>query len=160
MSTYRVHKGKENPYVMLDKTSVNDSSLSWKAKGILVYLLSKPDDWRVIESDIVKHARDGRDSVRAGLRELERAGYIVRAQEHGQDGKFQMVSYEVYERPQLVSQYLVVLEKPSTENPSTVKTRVMSASISKDKEPWLDHPQWNAAIRASEIERKEEAECQ
>lgn len=122
MSTYRVRKGKENPYVMLDKTSVNDSSLSWKAKGILVYLLSKPDDWRVIESDIVKHARDGRDSVRSGLRELERSGYIVRAQEHGQDGKFQPVAYEVYERPQLVSQYLVVLGKPSTDFPSTVDT--------------------------------------
>lgn len=120
MSIYRVHKCRENPYVMIDKFSINDSCLSWKAKGILSYLLSKPDDWIVYEKDIIKHARDGRDSVRAGLVELEKAGYIHRETLRGDRGKFLGKAYEVFERP-LVGSLLVGAGFPSPENPSSVK---------------------------------------
>ncbi len=40
----RVNK-RSNPYVVIDKTALNDDRLSWKAKGVLCYLLSLPDDW-------------------------------------------------------------------------------------------------------------------
>ena len=100
MATFRIQKNRENPYVMLDKFSVNDSALSWKAKGLLAYLLSKPDDWQVYERDIIAHARDSRDSVRAGLKELEAAGYIVREQVRNHRGRFAAKRYQVFERPQ------------------------------------------------------------
>lgn len=122
MSIFRVQKNHENPYVMLDKFSVNDSGLSWKAKGLLAYLLSKPDDWQVYERDVIAHARDSRDSVRAGLKELEAAGYIQRAQARNESGRFAEKEYRVFERP-LVGHSLVGGDSPATENPSTVKTR-------------------------------------
>ena len=43
----RVRK-RPNNFVMLDKTFLEDDRLSFKAKGILAYLLSKPDNWKVI----------------------------------------------------------------------------------------------------------------
>lgn len=118
---------RENPYVMIDKFGLNDERLSWKAKGLWAYLLSKPDDWQIYESELIKRAKDGRDSVRTALRELEKYGYISRRQTRNEDGSFGSMEYIVYERP--ITENLddesgdgkSVYGKtdPSTENPST-----------------------------------------
>jgi hypothetical protein len=84
---------------MINKGLVNDQELSWKAKGILVYLLSKPDDWKVIEKDIIKQSKDSRDSVRSGISELIKAGYIIRSENRNRDkkGRLNTYNYDVYE---------------------------------------------------------------
>lgn len=99
MSVYRIRKDRNNPYVMINKTFVHDERLSYKAKGILLYLLSRPDDWQVYEIEIMKHAKDGRDSVRGGIKELIEAGYIDRAQKRDENGKFVGYNYDVFEVP-------------------------------------------------------------
>ena len=114
---------RENPYVMIDKYGLNDERLSWKAKGLLAYLLSKPDDWQVYERDLIKRATDGRDAVRSTLRELESFGYLSRRQIRGENGSFGHMEYIVYERPfeeeNTVNGKSVHGENPLTENPST-----------------------------------------
>ena len=40
----RVQK-RPSSFVMMDKSFLEDTRLSYKAKGILAYLLSKPDNW-------------------------------------------------------------------------------------------------------------------
>lgn len=92
-------KKRENPYVQIDKSIVDDPKITWKAKGILIYLLAKPDDWEVYAADIVKHAIDGRDAVYSGLNELIAAGYIGRTDVRGEAGKFCGKIYEVHEIP-------------------------------------------------------------
>jgi len=64
----------------MHKGFLEDPILSYKAKGILAYLLTKPDDWEVRVSDLINHARDGRDSVYAGLKELSECGYYRKVQ--------------------------------------------------------------------------------
>jgi hypothetical protein len=116
---------RENPYVMIDKFGLNDERLSWKAKGLLAYLLSKPDNWQIYERELIKRSKDGRDSVRAGLRELEKFGYISRRQLRNEDGSFSSMEYIVYERPIEITRIEDANEKsfdnnePQTENPST-----------------------------------------
>ncbi|GMK49139.1 hypothetical protein PghCCS26_62690 [Paenibacillus glycanilyticus] len=114
---------RENPYVMIDKYGLNDDRLSWKAKGLLAYLLSKPDDWQIYERDLIKRSTDGRDAVRAGLRELETNGYLSRHQMRGENGSFGTMEYVVYERPIVVEDTVdgqsVHGISPQTENPST-----------------------------------------
>lgn len=100
MAIYRVNKDPNNPYVMLNKNYISDDRLSWRAKGILTYLLSKPDDWQVYRSDIINHAKDGRDSVTAGLKELLECGYIVRNQTRDDAGKISGYDYDVFEVPE------------------------------------------------------------
>lgn len=90
---------RDNPYVMLDKEFLSNDNLSWKAKGLLAYLLSKPDNWRIAEADLVRRSQDGRDAVRAGLRELETNGYLIRHRVREPGGKFAHVEFVVYERP-------------------------------------------------------------
>lgn len=53
----------------------DDHRLSWKAAGVLGYLTTRPDGWVFREADIINRAPDGRDGVRAALRELTRLGY-------------------------------------------------------------------------------------
>lgn len=114
---------KADNYVVLDKFGINDDRLSWKAKGLLVYLLSKPDDWHVYEADLVKRSTDGRDAVRAGLRELEKYGYMIREQLRGENGSFSRNEYIVYERPVTVDGKSVIGScSPQTDFPSTGKT--------------------------------------
>jgi len=70
----RVHK-KPNSFVMIDRGFLENPNLSWKAKGILAYLLSKPDNWKVIVKDLVNHATDGKAAVYSGLGELKGQGH-------------------------------------------------------------------------------------
>ncbi len=98
MATFRTKK-RASEFVTLDKTSIYDSNLSYKAKGILLYLLSRPDDWQIYETELVKHTSDGRDSVRSGLKELEDHGYIVRSRKRDKKGRLGEYEYIVYERP-------------------------------------------------------------
>lgn len=55
-----------------------DDRLSWKAVGILVYLISRPDRWKFFVSDLEARHMDGKTSVSAGVKELEDAGYLIR----------------------------------------------------------------------------------
>lgn len=90
---------KRDRYTIISKVPLEDVRLSWKARGLLSYLLSKPDNWTVVVSHLVKEAPDGRDSVFAGLKELEQAGYIRRDKTRGTVGRFDGVSTEVFEEP-------------------------------------------------------------
>ena len=62
----------------MDKTFLNDTSLSWKAKGIMAYMLSKPDNWTFYIDELIKHSTDGKASFRSGFKELQEKGYIKR----------------------------------------------------------------------------------
>lgn len=78
MSVIRVSKDKNNPYLIMNKTCLSDNLLSWKAKGILTYLLSLPDDWKVYIEELSKHSKDGIKSTNTGIKELILTGYIER----------------------------------------------------------------------------------
>ena len=74
---FRVKKNADNPFVMIDRRPIENPKLSWKAKGILAYLLSRPDNWVVRLGDLVKHSPDGAFSVRGAIKELRNAGHIT-----------------------------------------------------------------------------------
>ncbi|WP_050069875.1 hypothetical protein [Anaerosalibacter massiliensis] len=93
----RAVKDRDNPYVMVNKSPVKDDGLSWKAKGILVYLLSLPDDWQIYESELVKHSTDGKASLNSGIKELIERGYIERIVRRNEQGHFKGYTYVVHE---------------------------------------------------------------
>lgn len=95
----RVQKNKDNPYVMMNKTGLHDIRLSWKAKGLLAYILSLPDDWQIYESELQNHAKDGKDSLKSAMKELMEFGYVVRTRLHDEKGRFNGYDYCIYEVP-------------------------------------------------------------
>ena len=91
----RIQK-KQNNFVMLDKGFIDDVHLSFKAKGILTYLLSKPDNWKVIVKDLINHSADGKAAVYSGLKELKKYGYYEKnpVRENGVIAYWESVVYE------------------------------------------------------------------
>lgn len=117
MAVLRIHKKQQN-FVILDKTCLNDKGLSWGAKGLHAYLLSLPDDWKVQVSDLKDRAKNGRDAVRGLLSELEQAGYIQKsARRDDTSGRFGGVEYLVLEIPEPKIHDIT----PGAENQSSVK---------------------------------------
>lgn len=114
---YRVLKNKKNPYVQINKTCLNDERLSWKAKGLLAYMLSLPDDWLIHRNELVTHSRDGLDSVKSILKELKKFGYLNCYQERNEDGTFGRWVTHVFEEPQGISINQPLVENPPADNP-------------------------------------------
>ena len=112
----RVRK-RPNNFVMLDKTFLEDDRLSFKAKGILAYLLSKPDNWKVIVGNLVKYSKDGKSAVYAGLKELKECGYYVKTPIRSEDGR-RISRWEstVYEMPDSLLSDFQEIENQYLEN--------------------------------------------
>lgn len=91
---------RENPFVQIDKYFLEDSNLSWEAKGILAYILSRPNDWKINHKDLVKKSNGGKAKVESALLELLANGYCNWYQERNEDGSFGEWIYDVYERPE------------------------------------------------------------
>lgn len=106
MAVFRVYKESGN-FVTVHKSFIHDDNLSWKAKGILLYLLSRPDDWRIYETELNKHSSDGRDSLRTGIKELEEAGYIHRTRRRNEKGQLREYEYQVFEQPNQIGKTYV-----------------------------------------------------
>ena len=77
----KIKKVYQKRFTTVDNTVLNDTSLSWKAKGLFVYLWSQADEWEFYETEVVKHSTDGIRSMRTGLHELEEKGYLSRKRE-------------------------------------------------------------------------------
>jgi len=80
-------KKRPNNFVMMDRGFLENEALSWKAKGILAYLLSKPDNWKVIIKDLVNHATDGKAAVYNGLAELKAQGHYAKIPVRDESGR-------------------------------------------------------------------------
>ena len=71
-----VEEEDEKGYVQIENAMFQDKRISYKAKGILGYLLTKPDGWVVRMADIINHSTDGDKSTRTGIKELRQNGYL------------------------------------------------------------------------------------
>jgi hypothetical protein len=76
VTTIRV--ARRDRFVTVQQSTVRDPQLSLRAVGLLVRLLSYPDNWRINSIEIARSTREGRDAVRRALAELETAGYLTR----------------------------------------------------------------------------------
>ena len=118
-----VLKKKKNPFVIMSKTALNDKTLSWKAKGLICYLLSLPEDWKVYVQDLKNRSKDSRDSTRTALNELIEANYIHRETLKRENGQFAGYSYYIYEEP---THEKPTSQQPKTENPTSVNPTLLN----------------------------------
>jgi len=101
-SIIRVHKRTD--YSVINNAVVRDTRLTWAARGLLVFLLTQPDNWQVrigflIEQGPSEIRGNGQPGVTAMLHELERFGYLKRQRKTGTGGRWEWESV-VYETPQ------------------------------------------------------------
>ncbi len=84
-------------------STIRDKRLSYRARGVLVRLLSNAEGYRMTAEDLAREGREGRGAVLAALRELREAGYVVVKRIQGAGGRWRTESY-VYDRPPLATE--------------------------------------------------------
>ncbi|MEX6346763.1 helix-turn-helix domain-containing protein [Staphylococcus ureilyticus] len=98
MGIIRIDKTAGN-YFIASKHYVEDENISWKAKGIMSYLFSKPNDWQIYQTQLEKVSKDGKASVRSTINELINNGYMTRQSRRKTNGDFDGYDYTLHEYP-------------------------------------------------------------
>lgn len=128
MATFRVNKSKN--YTTINNTGLRDERLSWKAKGILAYILSLPDDWVFYMEEIATHAKDKISSLYSGMKELKKYGYVKRFPVKDEKGKIIKWETIVYEVPQDENPHVEIpqMDIPHVENPYIENQTLLSTN--------------------------------
>ena len=117
MAVFRVERN--TGYTVMSNHHLRNKELTLKAKGLLSQMLSLPEDWDYTLKGLSFINREQIDAIREAVRELERAGYIVRSRERDGKGRLRGADYVIYEQPQLPpAPDLPTLENPTLENPT------------------------------------------
>jgi|GEM_PF-1110433 len=141
---------KRNPgFFMMSNSAISDSRLTWAARGLLAFLLSKPDDWEVSPNHLVRMGNLGRDGIYTRLRELIQNGYVVRERERDSQGRLiDGVRYTVYEQP---------VNTPDPENPEQVTPNPCLPDLAEPEQaqPTLAQPDTTNTELSSNTEKPE-----
>ena len=97
MAVFRVERTRD--YTVMSNHHLKDGELSLKAKGLLSMMLSLPDEWNYTTRGLACICKEGVDAIGKALKELETAGYIVRRQLRGANGRITDIEYTIYEKP-------------------------------------------------------------
>jgi hypothetical protein len=92
-----IHRGPlpTDSFTIISNAWLRDPRLSWKAKGLLAYIASHSAGHTLTTEQIIAEGTDGRDAVRAGLVELEAAGYLRRIVLRDQQGRAAGTDFEL-----------------------------------------------------------------
>lgn len=96
---FRMVKNKN--YTVMSNHHLQNPNLSLKAMGLMSKVLSLPDDWKYSVKGLAAYCRDGYESVRTGLSELEAEGYLVRRQIRNDRGQILCTEYIFRESPDM-----------------------------------------------------------
>ena len=88
----------ETNWTVIRNEVINDDRLSFKATGVLVYILSKPDHWQTSTAHLATVKKEGLDAIRTAMTELERAGYVKRRRYQDTLGRWKY-DIDVYDNP-------------------------------------------------------------
>lgn len=130
MAVFRVERNKG--YTVMSNHHLRNKELSLKAKGLLSQMLSLPEDWDYTLKGLSLINREKIDAIREAIKELERAGYIVRSRERDEKGRLRGADYVIFEQPQPPTPDLPTLENPTLDNPMQEKPTL--------EKPTLENP--------------------
>ncbi len=142
MAIIRVEKTKD--YTTMSNYHFREKDMSLKAKGLLSLILSLPEEWDYTLAGLSMLCRDGKDSVRTALTELEEFGYVETARVRDEKGRLQGTEYIVREIPvsSLPEKEEPVLEEPMLEKPVLENPALEKPTLEKPilEKPTLEKP--------------------
>jgi hypothetical protein len=142
MAVFRVQKTQN--YTIMSNHHLRNKALSLKAKGLLSLMLSLPDTWDYTTRGLASICKEGVDGIRATVRELENAGYIIRRRVRDQSGQMRGMEYTVFEQPQKPEPGNPVQAEPEREKPVQAKPA--------QEKPVQENP---AQLNTKEIKKEE-----
>ena len=165
MAVFRVERN--TGYTVMSNHHLRNKELSLKAKGLLSQMLSLPEDWDYTLAGLSHINREKIDAIREAVKELEKAGYIVRSRERDEKGRLRGADYVIYEQPQPKepeaatsseqppTSDLPTLENPTLDNPTLEKPMLENPTL---ENPTLENPtQLNKDISRTDLSKKEKS---
>lgn len=113
MSVFKIEKNKN--YTIMSNYHLRDRNLTYKAKGLLSFMLSLPEDWDYSLNGLVAVSKESKDGIRSILKELQEHHYLEIKKVRGNKGYFEY-NYLIYEIPNFINKENVK-NNPDTENP-------------------------------------------
>jgi hypothetical protein len=96
-------------FTIIATKALEDPKLSWKAKGLLAYIMSRPSDWRVYVDQLSTVSIDKKHSTKEAVKELMNCGYVTRKRITDEKGRVVQWEYTISDFPQV--------ENPLVESP-------------------------------------------
>ena len=160
MAVFRVERN--TGYTVMSNHHLRNKELSLKAKGLLSQMLSLPEDWDYTLAGLSHINREKIDAIREAVKELEKAGYIVRSRERDEKGRLRGADYVIYEQPQPREPEAAtsggqppILDLPTLENPTLDNPTLEKPTQEK---PTLENPtQLNKDIQKTDLPKKEKS---
>ena len=113
ISVFKIEKTKG--YTIMSNYHLKDRSLTYKAKGLLSFMLSLPSDWDYSLKGLCAISKESRDGIRSILKELQEHHYLEIEKTRGDKGYFEY-NYLIYEIPHFINKEMIK-NTPDTENP-------------------------------------------
>ena len=132
MAVFRVERNKG--YTVMSNHHLRNKELSLKAKGLLSQMLSLPEDWDYTLAGLSFINREKIDAIREAIKELERAGYIVRLRERDEKGRLRGTDYVIFEQPQTPP----ISDLPTLENPTQLNKDIQKTNLPKKEKSNID----------------------
>ena len=139
MSVFKIEKN--NNYTVMSNYHLRDKSLSYKAKGLLSFMLSLPEDWDYSLNGLVVISKESRDGIRSILKELQENHYLEIEKVRGAKGYFEY-NYLIYEKPHFIEldqdknhpdTENPHLDTPNVEIPTQINTNIINTNNKDDK---------------------------
>lgn len=131
-------KRSSDNFTILNNEFLRDESLSLKAKGLLAYILSLPDDWKIYFEEVSTHSKDGERAVRSAWKELENAGYARTYKVLDKNKTFKEWVKEVRDYKKPVCGFADVenadVQNADVQNSTLLSTNKQSTNIQKTEE--------------------------
>ena len=94
---FKIVKDKKQGFTIVPNQLAFDENISLKSTMLLIIMLALPPTWDLTIKGLAKLKKDGIDSIRTGINELEKAGYISKKRIRNEKGQVQGTEYTVYE---------------------------------------------------------------
>jgi hypothetical protein len=106
-----------NNFTIVANEILRDDRLSFRARGVLISILSRPDNWRTSAESLANESVEGRGAILTALKELETCGYLERTKYQNELGHWVSESF-IYDRPTFGKP---TSAEPTSENPPLLK---------------------------------------
>lgn len=115
-------------FTMVPNKILNHNELTLKSKGLWAYLASKPTDWNFSVKGCSIQNKDGLDSIRSGMKELESVGYLKRVAHKNSNGQWDGYDYHIFDEPILdeTDDEKTVVGKPDDGEPRHLSNTILS----------------------------------
>ena len=140
MSVFKIEKNQN--YIVMSNHHLRDRNLSYKAKGLLSFMLSLPEDWDYSLAGLCFISKESRDGIRSILKELQEHHYVEIEKVRGYKGYFEY-NYLIYEVPHFISleneqsnpdMENSHLDTPNVETTTQINTNIINTKKQIDKD--------------------------